>query len=179
MYTGSNENEPFVETPKPPKPNFLRRTFAGNFIDLQDLPLSLKILTIAGYLAVFGLLFFTLLVELAGVAMLATFGIPLLVAPMSWARLMRWEIPPPGQLVTFLGRSLGLFICVVAAYAFKAAATPRAQPFFFELMLWLFVGMIGLHVYGAIKKPQPITETIEIGLWVVLLLVTLAFYPMV
>jgi hypothetical protein len=113
----------------------------------------------------------------AGVAMLAGFGIPLLVAPMSWARLMRWEVLPPGQLVIFLGRSLGMFICVVAAYAFKAAATPQAQPFFFELMLWLFVGMIGLHVYGAIKKAQPITETIEIGLWVMLLLVTLAFYP--
>jgi len=113
----------------------------------------------------------------AGAAMLAAFGIPLLVAPMSWARLMRWEIPPPGQLVIFLGRSLGLFICVVGAYAFKAAATPQAQPFFFQLILWLFVGMIGLHVYGAIKRVQPITETIEIGLWVVLLLVTLAFYP--
>ena len=113
----------------------------------------------------------------AGIAMLAAFGIPLLVAPMSWARLMRWEIPPPGQLVTFLGRSLGLFISVIAAYAFKVAATPQAQPFFFQLMLWLFVAMIGLHVYGAIKKAQPITETIEIGLWVVLLLVTLAFYP--
>ena len=109
--------------------------------------------------------------------MLAAFGIPLLVAPMSWARLMRWEIPPPGQLVIFLGRSLGLLICVVGAYAFKAAGTPQAQPFFFQLILWLFVGMIGLHVYGAIKRVQPITETIEIGLWVVLLLVTLAFYP--
>lgn len=113
----------------------------------------------------------------AGATMLTTFGISLLVAPMSWARLMRWEVLPPGQLVIFLGRSLGLFICVVAAYAFKAAATPQAQPFFFELMLWLFVGMIALHVYGAIKKVQPITESIEIGLWVVLLLVTLAFYP--
>ncbi|MCX6027547.1 MAG: hypothetical protein NTY23_15090 [Chloroflexi bacterium] len=113
----------------------------------------------------------------AGIAMLATFGIPLLTVPMSWARLMRWEIPPPGQLVTFLGRSLGLFVSVIAVYAFKVAVTPQAQPFFFQLMLWLFVAMIGLHVYGALKRVQPITETIEIGLWVVLLLVTLAFYP--
>ena len=113
----------------------------------------------------------------AGIAMLVAFGIPLLMAPMAWARLFRWEIPPPGQLVTFLGRSLGLFICVVAVYAFRVAAIQPAQPFFFELMLWLFVGMIGLHVYGAIKRAQPITETMEIGLWVVLLLVTLAFYP--
>ena len=44
-------------------------------------------------------------------------------------------------------------------------------------MLWIFVGMILLHVYGAIRKTQPITETIEIGLWVVLSLVTLCFYP--
>lgn len=115
----------------------------------------------------------------AGIMMLVAFGIPLLVVPMSWARVMRWEIPPPGQLVTFLGRSLGLFICVVAAYAFKVATTPQAQPFFFEFMLWLFAGMIGLHVYGAIKRVQPVTETIEIGLWVLLFLVTLLFYPAV
>ena len=113
----------------------------------------------------------------AGVAMLGAFGLPLLVAPMSWARLMRWEVPPPGNLIVFLGRSLGMFICVIAAYAFKAAATPQAQPFFFELMLWTFAGMIALHVYGAIKKAQPITETLEIGLWVFLVLVTLLFYP--
>jgi hypothetical protein len=113
----------------------------------------------------------------AGMAMLAVFGLPLLVAPMAWARLMCWEVPLPGQLVMFFGRSLGLFICVVALYAFRVAMIPQAQPFFFELMLWLFVSMIGLHVYGAIKRVQPITETTEIALWVLLCLVTLAFYP--
>jgi hypothetical protein len=113
----------------------------------------------------------------AGLAMLATFGIPLLLAPMTWARLMRWEIPPPGHLVTFLGRSLGLFVSVVAVCALRSAVTPPSQPFFFELLLWLFVGMIGLHVYGALKRAQPTTETIEIALWVVLLLITLAFFP--
>ncbi|HLB64129.1 MAG TPA: hypothetical protein VJJ46_04760 [Anaerolineales bacterium] len=112
-----------------------------------------------------------------GIAMLLAFGIPLLVAPMAWARLFRWEMPPPGQLVVFLGRSLGLFICVVGAYGIRIAAVPAGQPFFFELMLWLVVAMIGLHAYGAIKRVQPATETIEIGLWAVLLLVTLAFYP--
>ena len=113
----------------------------------------------------------------AGVAMLGAFGLPLLLAPMSWARLMRWEVPPPGQLVVFLGRSLGAFICVIAAFAFRVAATPLSQPFFFELMLWIFGAMIALHVYGAIKKTQPITETFEIGLWLFLVLVTLLFYP--
>ena len=55
-----------MDTTNPQKPGFLRRTFAENFIDLHGLPASLKILTIGGYVAVFGLLFFTLLVELAG-----------------------------------------------------------------------------------------------------------------
>jgi hypothetical protein len=55
-----------VDTPKSPEPGLLRRIFAGNFIDLQGFPVSIKILTIGGYLAVFGLLLFTLLVELAG-----------------------------------------------------------------------------------------------------------------
>jgi hypothetical protein len=113
----------------------------------------------------------------AGAAMLASFGIPLMVVPLRWARFLRWEVPQPENLVVFFGRSLGVFISVIAVLAFKVTGTPAAKPFFFELMLWLFVGMIGLHVYGAIRKAQPITETLEIGLWVVLLVVTLAFYP--
>ncbi len=119
----------------------------------------------------------TFYLVVAGIAMLAGFGIPLLVAPTTWARMFRWEVPPSGTLVTFLGRSLGVFICVVATYALRAAVTPQAQPFFLELMLWLVAGMIVLHVYGAIKRAQPITETVEIALWVVLVLATLAFYP--
>ncbi len=66
LYNRSSEKDTFVDTPNPQKTGLLRRTIAGNFIDLQGLPVTLKILTIAGYLAVFGLLFFTLVVELAG-----------------------------------------------------------------------------------------------------------------
>jgi hypothetical protein len=113
----------------------------------------------------------------AGVAMLATFGLPLIVVPLRWARAFRWEVPQPENLVVFLGRSLGVIISLFAVFAFKVTTTPAAKPFFFDLMLWLFVAMLTLHIYGALKKTQPITETIEILLWVVLLLVTLCFYP--
>jgi hypothetical protein len=112
-----------------------------------------------------------------GIATLAAFGIPLLVAPMAWAQIFRWEIPQPQELVTFLGRSLGALISVVGLFAIKVARTPQDMPLFFEFTIWLFVANIALHLYGAIKKAQPITETVEIALWVVLLLVTLAFYP--
>jgi len=55
-----------VDTPNPPKPGFLRLFIAGFFIDLQGLPFGVKILTVGGYLAVIGLLFLTLVVELGG-----------------------------------------------------------------------------------------------------------------
>lgn len=113
----------------------------------------------------------------AGVAMLLFFGLPLILVPMRWARVFRWDVSQPGDLVIFLGRSVGVFISVIALYAFKVSQTPSAMPFFYELMLWTFVGMILLHVYGAIRKTQPITETIEIGLWIILSLVTMCFYP--
>jgi hypothetical protein len=113
----------------------------------------------------------------AGVSILAGFGLPLMLVPLKWAGVFRWDVSQPGNLLIFLGRSLGVFLSVIGLYAFKVSQTPAEMPFFFELMLWIFVGMILLHVYGAIRKTQPITETIEIGLWVILSLVTLCFYP--
>jgi hypothetical protein len=113
----------------------------------------------------------------AGVAMLIFFGIPLVLVPVSWAKVFRWEIPQPRNLVVFLGRSVGIFITVLGIFAFKVTQIPSAKPFFFNLMLWIFGGMILLHVYGAIRKTQPITETLEILLWVALSGITICFYP--
>lgn len=115
---------------------------------------------------------------IVGVAMLITFGIPLLFVPLRWARVFRWEVPQPEKLVVFLGRSLGIFISLLSVFAFKATASPAAKLFFFDMMLWLLATMAALHVYGAIRKTQPITETVEIALWVVMFLVTLCFYPL-
>jgi hypothetical protein len=113
----------------------------------------------------------------AGVAMLAAFGLPLLLVPIRWARAFRWEVPQPRNLVVFLGRSMGIMISLLAIFAFKVTGIPAAKPFFFDLMLWLFVAMIALHVYGALRRTQPVTETLEILLWIVLFLITLGFYP--
>ena len=112
-----------------------------------------------------------------GVSMLAAFGIPLLAVPLRWARAFRWETPQPENLVVFLGRSLGVFVSVLALFAFKAAGSPVAKPFFFDLVLWVLGALGLLHIYGAIKKTQPVTENVEILLWVALFLLTLCFYP--
>ena len=112
-----------------------------------------------------------------GIAMFVAFGIPLTIVPLRWAQVFRWEIPQPDNLVSFLGRSLGIFVSLLAIFAIKATSESAAKPFFFDLMLWIIAAMTILHVYGAIRKTQPITETIEIALWVVLFFMTLCFYP--
>jgi hypothetical protein len=113
-----------------------------------------------------------------GAAMLIAFGIPLTIVPLHWARVFRWEVSQTDNLTVFLGRSLGIFISLIAIFAIKATSEPAAKPFFFDLMLWLIAAMTILHAYGAIRKIQPITETVEIALWVVLFLITLSFYPL-
>jgi hypothetical protein len=112
-----------------------------------------------------------------GAAMLVTFGIPLVFVPLAWAKVFRWEVPQEKNLVVFLGRSAGILISLLAIFAFQAAASPVAKPFYFDLMIWILAANIALHAYGAIRKTQPITETVEIVLWVAMFLVTLGFYP--
>jgi hypothetical protein len=114
---------------------------------------------------------------IVAVVMLLGFGLPLLLVPIQWARVFRWEIPEEKRLAAFLGRTVGVFICVLAVFAYKAAGNPTDQPFFVDMMLWVVSGSLLIHVYGAIKKAQPITETIEILVWILLLITTLVFYP--
>jgi uncharacterized membrane protein YeaQ/YmgE (transglycosylase-associated protein family) len=114
---------------------------------------------------------------IVGAAMLLAFGIPLLVVPVHWAHLFRWQVSQPDHLIVFLARSMGIVVSLVALFAFRVTAIPAAKPFFFDFMLALLGAMLVLHVYGAIRKTQPFTETVEISLWVVLFLVTLCFYP--
>ena len=113
----------------------------------------------------------------AALGMLVSFGIPLLLAPIWWARRFGWPIPQPDHMIAFLGRSLGGLICVLAGAALKAARTPAVRPFFFDLLLWMFFIMIVVHVYGALRGMQPVTETLEIAAWILLFLATLGFYP--
>lgn len=113
----------------------------------------------------------------AGVSMLLVFGIPLIFVPVRWAKVLRWDVSQVGDLTLFLARSMGVMITILALYAFKVSQTPAAMPFYFQLMLWTFGGMIILHIYGAIRKTQPITETLEIALWIMLTVLTLCFYP--
>jgi uncharacterized membrane protein len=47
----------------------------------------------------------------------------------------------------------------------------------FELGLAFSALMVAVHVYGAVKGIQPMTETVETALWVLLVVLYLAFFP--
>ena len=105
------------------------------------------------------------------------FGLPLLIAPIQWAKVLKWTIPDHQHLAIYFGRCLGGIICVMAFYGFMSTLDPGTMKFFFDFILLNFIAMVLIHVYGAMKKIQPKSETIEIIYWLFLVVVTLLFYP--
>jgi len=106
------------------------------------------------------------------------FALPIFFKPIQWARIMQWNIPEDTDLAVYFGRCLGAFILIVELISFRAAITGEGLRFAFEVLLAVFSFMLIVHIYGAIRKIQPITETLENILWLVLLVLTLCFYPL-
>lgn len=104
-------------------------------------------------------------------------ALPLFLTPLRWASSMRFVIPTDTDLAVYFGRCLGALILVLEAVTLRAALTGEGLVLVFEIMLAAFVLMIGVHAYGAVKRIQPITETLEIGVWILLVLLALAFFP--
>jgi len=108
---------------------------------------------------------------------LIVFSIPITIWPFQWARFIGWEIPEKTELALYFGRCLGCLAIGVSVFTLIAANDISVQPFFFKLLLTIYALMVILHIYGAIQKIQPIAETLEIGFWLILTLLTLAFWP--
>lgn len=105
------------------------------------------------------------------------FAIPMIFAPLQWARVMKWTIPEDTDLAVYFGRSLGSLGLVVLMIAYRAATTGEGLRLVYELFIPFFLIMVLVHVYGAIRRIQPITETLEIGFWLALLILALCFMP--
>lgn len=108
---------------------------------------------------------------------LVLFSIPITFCPLRWAKVVGWEIPQQTHLALYFGRCLGCLAIGISIMSLVAAEHALVQPFYFEFLLIAFVSMVILHIYGAVKKIQPILETYEIGFWSGLVLLTLAFWP--
>lgn len=105
------------------------------------------------------------------------FALPIFLVPLTWARLMAWQIPQQTDLAVYFGRCLGAFILILEALMLRAALTGEAMHTAFELLAATATMMVVVHVYGALKRIQPLSETLEIGFYVLLLLLTLMFWP--
>ena len=105
------------------------------------------------------------------------FALPIFCIPMVWARLMGWQIPTHTDLAVYFGRCLGAFILIVEGLMLRSALTGEAIHTVFEVLAAVAVMMVIVHVYGALRRIQPLSETLEIGFYSGLLVLTLLFWP--
>ena len=105
------------------------------------------------------------------------FALPIFIQPLAWARLMGWEIPQQTHLAIYFGRCLGAFILIVEILMLRGALSVEHRIATFEVLYLVFGFMLVVHIYGAIRRIQPLSETLEIGLWASLLVLNTLFFP--
>lgn len=105
------------------------------------------------------------------------FTIPLFCMPIAWARVLQWNIPGDTDLAIYFGRCLGGLGLAVCGLALHAGLTGQGTVVVFNLLFGGFGFITIAHVWGAIQRIQPITETLEIAFWIALVLLNAAFYP--
>ena len=111
------------------------------------------------------------------VLILFAFAIPMLFVPLVWAKTIRFTMPEHTDLAVYFGRSLGVAAIGICVMCFIASGTPAAQPTVIDGLIVISMLYVITHIHGAIKKIQPLAETLEIGFWIALSCLLLAVYP--
>ena len=105
------------------------------------------------------------------------FGLPMLIAPLTWGRAIGFRLPEHTDLTVYFGRSLGVAISGLALAAYGASSFAPAQGVIMDgLILTAFLYVL-THVHGAVMRIQPLIETLEIAFFSSLVLLMLAVYP--
>ncbi|MEQ1695384.1 MAG: hypothetical protein ABL901_06030 [Hyphomicrobiaceae bacterium] len=112
-----------------------------------------------------------------GIATTIFFAIPIFAVPLVWARLMLWRVPEDTNLTIYFGRCLGAFVLMMEFLILRAGVYGTGITMVFEIMMIVWIFMTIVHVWGWLTNIQPVTETIEIGLWLLLIALTLVFWP--
>jgi hypothetical protein len=105
------------------------------------------------------------------------FALPIFLVPLRWARWFGWKVPEQTDLAVYFGHCLGAFILIVELLMLRAAVNGTGLVFTFQILLAVAAFMIVVHVWGALLRIQPVSETLEIGMYGGLALLTLLFYP--
>lgn len=118
----------------------------------------------------------TYLLVLAATTTLVFAG-PIFLCPLAWARRFQWDIPAQTDLAVYFGRCLGAFILIVELLLLRAGLTGEGLVYTFQVLLSIAAFMVVVHIWGAIQRIQPWTETLEIGMYAGMFLLTVLFYP--
>ena len=102
---------------------------------------------------------------IGGAFFLGAYALPLLIVPLHWARWFRWSIPIDDHLSIYLGRCLGGVAVALVWVCFRAAPQPPAHPLAWELLIIASALLTGVHLWGALRRIQPWTETVEIAMY--------------
>lgn len=114
---------------------------------------------------------------ITGVLFLLAFGLPIFFCPLAWARRIGWKTPEDTHLTVYFGRCLGGVALSLIIIAFMAARDPWGYRYFFDLMIMVGAFLAAVHLWGFIRKTQPLVEHLEIILYSVLTFLTWYFYP--
>jgi hypothetical protein len=107
----------------------------------------------------------------------AVFALPIFLTPLAWARRFGWQIPEHTDLAVYFGRCLGAFVLVVELLMLRAAFTGTGLVFTYQVLIAVAVLMTIVHIWGALQRIQPISETLEIGMYAGLGALAALFYP--
>lgn len=105
------------------------------------------------------------------------FALPIFVMPLTWARIFGWKIPEHTDLAVYFGRCLGAFILIVEALMLRAGLTGEGIVFTYQVLLAVATLMVIVHIWGAVLRIQPISETLEIGMYSGMFVLAALFYP--
>jgi hypothetical protein len=95
-------------------------------------------------------------------------ALPLLLAPLRWARVIGWRVPDDTDLTVYFGRCLGGVVTAMVLVVVLAAPHPEDNAMLFHLITAVGALMVVVHAWGAILRRQPLFETLETGLYAIL-----------
>ncbi|SEL13206.1 hypothetical protein SAMN05444354_10465 [Stigmatella aurantiaca] len=97
---------------------------------------------------------------------LVVVALPLLFVPLKWARVFRWKLPEEGKdLTVYFGRCLGAVSLAIIIVVAQGIPEPKSNLRLFDLVALTAGLMVAVHVWGALRRIQPMTETIETLFW--------------
>lgn len=108
---------------------------------------------------------------------LLAFSLPIFLMPAKWAGMLQWKLPEDTDLCWYFARCLGSFALVTNLFFLRAAWTGFGTEVLMQFFAAFCLMMVLVHIWGALERTQPWTETAEIGLWLAFLVLTLLCLP--